>query len=245
MPETRMRIAGGPDRPWTGPPGQFRWTVTIALIAACTAAFVAQNLWPGEIEGLFAFTVADGIRGVQLWRWFSYAFLHASPGHLLFNMLALYFFGPIVEQRLKGTRFLAFYLICAAAGAGVYWIFSRMNILDVSARSQLVGASGAVLGVIAGGAKIAPDRLVRLLFPPVTLRLVTIAWGLFGIAVVTVATAGPNAGGEAAHLGGLLAGFVLIRNTRWLRVPGAGSGGSRQFWKPGDPPGKFFRDDIA
>jgi membrane associated rhomboid family serine protease len=240
-----MRIAGDPDRPWTGPPRRFQWTVTIALIAACAAAFVAQNIWPERVDGTFAFTVAEGIHGVQLWRWISYAFLHASPGHLLFNMLALCFFGPIVEGRLKGARFLIFYLVCAAGGAGVYWVFFRLGVLNVSPRSQLVGTSGAVLGVIAGAAKVAPDRLVRLLFPPVTLRLVTIAWGLFGIALVTVAMAGRNAGGEAAHLGGLLVGFMLIRNTRWLRLPGVQSAKTGKFWKPGDPPAKFFRDDIA
>ena len=72
-----------------------------------------------------------------------------------------------------------------------------------------------------------------------------------GLAVLTIWDRGPNAGGEAAHLGGAVAGFVLIRNERllhWIsRVRfGAGRRGRRgqRFWRPGDPAENFFRRDV-
>lgn len=68
-----------------------------------------------------------------------------------------------------------------------------------------------------------------------------------GLAALMVWTAGVNAGGEAAHLGGAAAGFLLIRNPAWLaRVPMFSRGRRRaRFWKPGDPAENFFRRDVS
>ena len=108
--------------------------------------------------------------------------------------------------------------------------------------SELAGASGCVFGVIVAAAHLDPNRPVRLVLPPVTLRLVTIAWAMVAFAVVTIACRGVNAGGEAAHLGGAAVGFVLVRNLNWLAAVGVGPK-PRRFWRPGDPTSNFFRRD--
>jgi membrane associated rhomboid family serine protease len=248
MAAPHMQLADDTDRPWTGPrrPAWNGWSVTTWLIAINIAVFILQEFFRPRVDEIGAFTVTGALGHVQLWRFISCQFLHdtSDPLHLIFNMLALYFFGPIVEARLKKARFLIYYLLCGIGGAVVFWVLYRMNILNVSSVSPLIGASGAVLGVAAGVAKLMPNQPIRLLFPPISLRMITIIWGYFLIAVYTTLTAGHNAGGEAAHLGGLIVGFVLIRNPKWLWMPvGMKPAAARKFWKPGDPPEKFFRQD--
>ena len=73
----------------------------------------------------------------------------------------------------------------------------------------MVGASGGIFGILVVAAMIAPDMRVQLLFPPVTLTMRLLAILLLAYGVFVVLVHGPNAGGEAGHLGGALAGFLL------------------------------------
>ena len=133
-------------------------------------------------------------------------------------MLAMYFFGPLIESYLASRRYLAYYLICGIAGAAAYLVLAATGILISDPRVPLVGASAGVFGILLGAARIAPNPRVMLLFPPIPIRLQTLAWILVALAVLTILRKGDNAGGEAAHIGGAILGFVLIRNPRWLDV---------------------------
>ncbi|MFZ2874742.1 MAG: rhomboid family intramembrane serine protease [Phycisphaerales bacterium] len=168
---------------------------------------------------------------LEVWRAVTFQFLHASITHLLFNMLGLYFFGSMVEQYLGSKRYLAFYLVCGIAGALAYLglnvagyvvleIFGTQRIpglLYNASTTPLVGASAGVFGVIIACAFISPNSIVQLIFPPIPMKLRTMAFVYVGIAVLTVLLGGHNAGGEAAHLGGAVAGFFLIRRPHLLR----------------------------
>jgi membrane associated rhomboid family serine protease len=184
---------------------------------------------PLEAWGYFSFTTAVG--GLQVWRWITFQFLHASLGHIFGNMLGLYFFGSMIEQYLGRRKYLAFYLLCGIAGPIVYLFFAMTGILGTSLATPMVGASAGVFGVLMAAATVAPNTTVMLLFPPIPMKLRTLALVLLGIAAFTVFTQGHNAGGEAAHLGGAALGFLLIRNPRLLgwaeggfrRLPGAKS----------------------
>ncbi|MEM6258592.1 MAG: rhomboid family intramembrane serine protease [Planctomycetota bacterium] len=166
------------------------------------------ELW-GHFSGYFA------IQNYQAWRFLSFQFLHANFGHILFNMLGLFFFGPMVEHYLGSRRFLIFYLICGAIGSLAYLFFWAVGLILAGPLVPLIGASAGVLGVLVGAAVIAPNTTVQLLFPPIPVRLKTLAWVIVGIGVFTILfrgfQRGSNAGGEAAHLGGCLAGYLLIR----------------------------------
>ena len=157
-------------------------------------------------EAVGCFTVEKGIMGFQIWRFITFQFLHVDFGHLLFNSIAIYFFGAFVEQQLRSRAFLAFYLLCGGAGALGYAALVSINSdPDIG----VVGASGGIFGILAVAALIAPDMRVQLLFPPVTLTMrllaiIMLAWGAF-----VVLSGGRNAGGEAGHLGGALAGFLM------------------------------------
>ena len=160
-------------------------------------------------------------RGLELWRFVGFQFLHANLNHLLFNMMALYFFGPIVERYLGGKRYLAFYLICGMAGATMYLLLNFLGIQFPNARipfvlpndptTPLVGASAGIFGVIMAAAFLAPTAQVLLFFVlPMPLR--TLAYALVGIALLTIFFGFNNAGGEAGHLGGAIAGYWFIRH---------------------------------
>ena len=153
------------------------------------------------------FTIREGIGGVQVWRLITFQFLHGDFGHLLFNSIAIYFFGAFVEQQLRSRAFLVFYLLCGVAGALGY--AALVSVSDAYRDVGVVGASGGIFGILVVAAMIAPDMRVQLLFPPVTLTMRLMAILMLGWGLLVVFTGGRNAGGEAGHLGGALAGFLL------------------------------------
>ena len=194
------------------------WSITTWLIVINVAVYFANNLTGGSLGDWGYFSAETAIHGLQLWRFLTFQFLHANLSHILFNMLALYFFGPLVEDYLGPRKYLAFYLLCGAAGAGLYLVFWSLGILNVSAATPLVGASAGIFGVLIAAARVAPNTTVMLLFPPIPMRLKVFAWVMLGIALVTVLQQGGNAGGQVAHLGGAGLGALLIYQPQLLDV---------------------------
>ena len=169
---------------------------------------IVINMTPLEFFGHFSAEL--GVFRGQIWRFVTFQFLHAGIGHLFFNMLALFFFGPLVERYLGRGRFIGFYLVCGIAGAATYLILWGTGWLVHSSIVPLVGASAGIFGILIGAAKIAPNTTIMLLFPPIPMQLKTFAWVMLAIAAVTILTGGHNAGGEAAHLGGAIVGMILM-----------------------------------
>lgn len=194
------------------------WSVTTWLIVINIAVYVANDISGGQLANWGYFSATTAIYSLQLWRFITFQFLHASISHIFFNMLCLYFFGPMVESFLGPRRYLAFYLLCGMAGAAAYLILWQIGILANGPDAQLVGASAGIFGVLVAGARIAPNATVMLLFPPIPMRLKVLAWILLGIAAYTVLVGGNNAGGQAAHLGGAALGALLIWQPHSLDV---------------------------
>ncbi|MFO0873321.1 MAG: rhomboid family intramembrane serine protease [Phycisphaerales bacterium] len=184
------------------------------------------------IQGMLAFTTASLIFEYKFWRLIGFQFLHdhSTPMHLLFNMLGLYFFGGIVEERLGGKRYLAFYLLCGIFGALMFMLLNVLGIVGTiiwgnsfrvpfllfhDLQTPLIGASAGVFGVIMAGAYLVPDEEV-LLFYLIPMRLDRLAYGLVALSLLSLAISSPNAGGEAAHLGGAIAGAYFIRRQHHL-----------------------------
>lgn len=172
------------------------------------------------------FSTGRAFLGLEVWRFITFQFLHASFLHLFFNMFGLFIFGGLVEQYLGSRRYAAFYLVCGIFGALAYLLLNflgnSMNIpipgfLRGSILIPLIGASAGVFGVIMASAYVAPNMVVQLLIPPIPLRLKTLAYAYVAIAVANLLLGGRNAGGDAAHVGGAIAGYFFIRNAHLLR----------------------------
>lgn len=163
--------------------------------------------WP---TGIGHFSVLTAIYQLQIWRFITFQFLHAGTTHLLFNMIALFFFGPLVESYLGARRYIVFYFLCGIAGAVTYVLLWLAHILIGYPWIELVGASAGIFGVLIAAAQIAPDATV-LIYGIIPMRLRVMALVLLAVAAYTVIFNGHNAGGEAAHLGGAALGFALIR----------------------------------
>ncbi|CAG0983225.1 Rhomboid protease GluP [Phycisphaerales bacterium] len=184
-----------------------------------------------EAYGYFStHKVATLSGGLEFWRVLTFQFLHGGVTHLFFNMLGLYMFGPMVEQHLGSKRYLAFYLTCGIFGGLAYLLLNaggaiaeKLGYLGLPgllynySDTHLIGASAGVFGVILACAYIAPNLTVQLIFPPIPLRMRTMAYVYVLIAAGSVIFGSDNAGGEAAHLGGAAAGYVLIRRAYLLR----------------------------
>ena len=147
---------------------------------------------------------------LQPWRLITYQFLHGGPIHILFNMLGLFFLGPTLERHWGGKHFLTFYLSCGVAGALFYVLLVLTGTLVAL---PMVGASGAILGLLAACAILFPQFVVFLLVFPVPIRTAAIILTLLYLASLIMR--GQNAGGDAAHLAGMAAGAAYVFSESW------------------------------
>jgi membrane associated rhomboid family serine protease len=201
-------------------------SVTIWLIVINVLVFVADGLIQrrsltfdaGPLERWGYFSLERAVYHAQVWRFVTFQFLHAGAGHLALNMLALVFCGPIVEGHFGARRFLAYYLICGIAGAVTYVILWAAGVLISSPAVPLVGASAGAFGVMVAASQFAPDLTVPVLYMPFALRLRTIIWLCLIGAAVVIFRSGFNPGGQAAHAGGILCGFLLVYNQHLLNI---------------------------
>jgi membrane associated rhomboid family serine protease len=166
---------------------------------------------------LGAFRIWSAIYGFRIWEFITFQFLHDGMGHVLFNSIGLFFFGPWMERWWGSRKFLIFYLLCGAAGAVFFTLLTFLNILPMGMQSALVGASAGIYGILIGVAVIAPDLRVMLLIPPIELSMRQLAIILFAISAGAILLKlGGNEGGEAGHLGGAILGYFLIRHPNLL-----------------------------
>jgi membrane associated rhomboid family serine protease len=191
--------------------------VTKWLIIANLVVFFVDLFRDHEIKVFGAFAIQSAIFEGRIWEFLTFQFIHDSLGHVAFNCVGLYFFGPWMERWWGSRRFSIFYLLCGAAGAGFYSLLVFTRLLPDDYRTGLVGASAGIYGILIGVAVIAPNLRVRLLIPPVELSIRTLAMVVLGIAVVSILLSlGGNEGGEAGHLGGAILGFILVKGQTLL-----------------------------
>jgi membrane associated rhomboid family serine protease len=155
------------------------------------------------------FSAALAVWNWEIWRFVTFQFIHASAEHLIFNMIALYVFGPLIEAYLTARLFLPFYLMCGIGGAGTYLLLLLMGWRVGNAFVPLVGASAGIFGILVAAARIAPDSTWEIL-GVIPIRMRTLAYYFILYALFTVLFRGANAGGEAAHLGGAAVGYLLL-----------------------------------
>ena len=133
-------------------------------------------------------------------------FLHANLEHLFFNMFALWMFGRTLEYELGQRRFLTYYMVCGIGAALIQYatalVFGELPLV-------LVGASGAVMGLLLAFGVLHPNATIMLLIPPIPIRA---KWFVVGYAVLELFLGWRGVGNVAhfAHVGGMLWGFLLL-----------------------------------
>jgi membrane associated rhomboid family serine protease len=182
------------------------------LIIANVAVFIAQVL-PGIGDLVTAYGGMQPVYAFlhfELWRLVSYMFLHDpnSMFHIIFNMLVLWWFGPELEDIWGGRKFLIFYFICGV-GAGLFSFFNLFINPDV----LVIGASGAVLGLLTAYALYYPATPV-LLFFVLPMKMRTLIIGYAAISVFMSFSGGAGGGGKVSHithLGGIVVAFIYMK----------------------------------
>jgi membrane associated rhomboid family serine protease len=180
------------------------------LIIANVVAFLAQTLLlPGQVVQDLSVRPAYVWQAGYLWQPVTYMWLHGGFGHILMNMFMLWMFGSQVALAWGPRKFLRFYLICGI-GAGVIiatWPYLIMSVSPESLLMRTVGASGAIYAVLLAYSLTWPDRVIALIFPPITFRAIWLIPGLF---VMTWVFGGGNIS-HIGHLGGVLMGWLYLR----------------------------------
>jgi membrane associated rhomboid family serine protease len=146
------------------------------------------------------------------WTIITYSFTHDLTGilHILFNMLTLYWFGKLFVEYLGSDKLIALYILGAIAAATFYLVmFNTVPYFKSQSNFPgMVGASGAIYAIMVGAATLLPDYTFLLMFiGPVRIKYIAAVM----IFLSYLGTVGQNSGGNLAHLGGALMGFVYVK----------------------------------
>lgn len=190
------------------------------LIIINVLAYMATARLPvgDQIYRLFALSVgAPEFLGMEFhsYQFITYMFLHANFEHIFFNMFGLWMFGRTLEYELGSKRFLIYYMVCGIGAALIQvataWLAGELPI-------QLVGASGAVMGLLLAFGVMHPNAVIMLLIPPIPLKA---KWFVIIYGVIELFLGWTGYGGNVAHfahVGGMLWGYLLLQ---WWKRNGA------------------------
>ena len=152
---------------------------------------------------------------LAIWQLVTYMFLHGDVFHILFNMLLLWMFGTELE-RTWGTRFFTKYYFVTGIGAAVtslVWSISPLPFADSMYDSVMIGASGAVYGILLAYALYFPHRPILMYFVfPVPAKYFVMIMGAIAF-LSSIGSAGTGVA-HTAHLGGLVVGYLYLKGLR-------------------------------
>jgi membrane associated rhomboid family serine protease len=183
-----------------------------ALIAANIAVYLLQIvshlLGSSFIDLYFGLVPARVTQELMLWQFATYMFLHGSVFHIFFNMLTLFMFGNELERYWGTPRFLNYYFI-TGIGAGICsWVVAPHSF------SVVIGASGAIYGLLLAYGLTYPNRIVYVNFLlPIKVKWLVVIMG----AMAFFSSIGGAESGIAsiAHLGGMVVGYLFLKGKDW------------------------------
>jgi membrane associated rhomboid family serine protease len=202
------------------------------LLIANFVVYLVTTTSPGLFNDLAYYPPAAIFRP---WTVVTYMFLHAGFGHLFFNMIGLFFFGPRLEDRLGAKGFLWMYFIAGIGGALFQTVFATA--------APMVGASGGIYGVLLGFALYWPrEKILIIPIPvPIEARWVIGAYLVFAL-VQGVGSLGAGVA-HFAHLGGAAAAFAFLKWWDWKK--GSARRAFQKKFKSEATPTGFVGDRIA
>ncbi len=213
------------DRDYMRQPAYYRprLSFTVALLIANAIVFLIECIACGypplfSTDNYFALSL-DGLKHGFVWQLLTYQFMHGGLLHIFLNCWVIYVFGREMEETLGPQKCLVLYFSSGVLGGLVQ--MAGALIWPSHFGTAVVGASAAALGLVAAFAALYPERELTLLlffFLPVTLRAKYLLWGITALSVLGIlfpfSWVSTLLGGNiahAAHLGGMLMGFVFAR----------------------------------
>lgn len=180
--------------------------VTLTLIGANAIVFFLQIAFAG-FTPMFALAPDLAFSGAW-WQFFTYMFLHGGPMHIGINMFILFMFGEIVERALGWLRYLTLYIV-SGLGSALIYIFLTLTLDPSMIGTTMLGASGAVFGVIAAYGLMFPKEKIWIPPIPVALPAFTVVI-LFAVVEFAIGFFGLEQGiANFGHLGGILTGAFM------------------------------------
>ena len=146
----------------------------------------------------------------EIWRFVTYLFIHGDFWHLFFNMLGLFFFGPALERTLGYRRFWIFYFLCGCGSGAVAVLF---YFLLGEGSAIIIGASGAIFGILAGYGLLFPNSTIYLNFIlPIKAKYMVLIYGALELfATIQYAGGGRSGIASIAHISGMIIAYFYIR----------------------------------
>ena len=146
----------------------------------------------------------------------SYIFMHGGFMHILFNMYSLYIFGSVLESVWGGKKFFIYYMV-TGIGAALFHLFitylrieSGVLVPYLASIIPMVGASGAIYGLLLAYGVLFPNNVLTLFFPPVSLKAKYMVFVFGGLEFLLGLGGSGDGVAHFAHLGGMLFGFVIL-----------------------------------
>ena len=179
------------------------------LIIANLLIYLAARLIP-VVDGLAFYCQLFWFQSpyFHAWQFVTYMFLHSGLQHLFFNMFALWMFGRLLEVELGPKRFIAYYIICGIGAAliqlGVAWFTKDFGIM-------LLGASGAVMGLLLAFGVMHPNEAIYIIPLPFPIKAKWFVLGYAALELLLGATGLERGIAHFAHIGGMLWGYLLLR----------------------------------
>jgi membrane associated rhomboid family serine protease len=188
-------------------PFRYRYfNATIIIIAACILVFLFGYVDRSR-RLVYLYLIPDYVlQAGAWWQVFTYMFVHASWSHIFFNMLALFLFGIQIERHMGSTEFLVFYFVCGI-GAGIVTLF--FNSATGQGMIPIVGASGAIFGLLLAFAAFFPDARI-FVFGILPIRAPVAVAGYAGIEIVSQLVNPRSGVAHLAHLSGLVFAYVYL-----------------------------------
>ena len=175
------------------------------LIIANAVIFLLQQLFHTQLISWFGLIPGEIYTRFYVWQLITYMFLHGDFLHILLNMFILWMFGCEVERHWGSKEFTKYFLICGIGG-GLFHV-----LLHANSYTPVIGASGAIYGILAAFALIFPDRPIMLF--PFFITLKAKHWVLIwlGITLLFGIIGKQNGVAHFAHLGGMIVGFIYLK----------------------------------
>ncbi len=201
---------------------EMTWTEVVKFLILTNVTIFAAQMILGMDQFFiehFSLIPKEFFQG-HVWTLVSYMFLHGSFSHILFNMLALWMFGSMLERVWGSKEFLKYYLITGLGGGLCYALFNMDSYVPT------VGASGAIYGLLLAYAVLFPDNIIYIWFViPVKAKYFAIIFGV----IEFLASFNVGSGvAHLAHLGGMVMGYAYLK---WGRLRYSAPGARMREWK--------------